>query len=322
MNISTPMPRLLPALGSILALIFLAAPASARDALTSSSALTFTEGPDSLPYRLYQPDGFNTPGAKFPLVIFLHGNGERGTNNTSQVTSHIQGLIDRTQTGATAAYLIAPQAPAGGQSTQWTNIPYSTSYSNPTLNSPAITTPLRLALDLIDNFIANNNVDPSRVYITGLSMGGYGAFDAIARRPNLFAAALPLSGGGNTGVTSTYVNIPIWAIHGSADTTVLPAGSRNTITAIENAGGTRERYTEILGGGHGPWAPIYSATTYDYDTNYTGTFAPEGSGDVYTWMFAQSVPEPATGGLLLTFAATTLLQRRRPHRTPQRIINN
>ena len=285
--------------------------ASARDPLTGSTAAIYTDGADSLPYRMYQPIGYDTPGSSFPLVIFLHGNGERGTNNTSQVTSHIQGLIDRTESGSTAAYLLAPQAPSGGQNLQWTNISYPTgSYANPTLNAPAITTPLRLALDLVEQFIATHNVDRSRIYITGLSMGGYGTWDAVARRPNLFAAAAPLSGGGNVSMASTYAGVPIWAFHGAIDATVPVSGSRNTITAIQNAGGTEERYTELAGQGHNIWAPIYNGSINAYDTNYTGTYATEGSGDVYTWMFAQSVPEPASCALL-GFGALTLTRRRR-----------
>ncbi len=288
--------------------------AQARDALTGSTAATFTEGPDSIPYRLYSPTGATVPGTSFPLILFLHGNGERGTNNTSQVTSHIQGLIDATVTGPYAAYVLAPQAPSGGQSTQWTNISYPTgSYSNPTLSSPTITTPLKLALDLVEQFAATHNVDRSRIYITGLSMGGYGTWDAIARRPDLFAAAAPLSGGGNTALAETYADIPIWAFHGSVDGTVPPSGSRNTITAIQNAGGTEERYTEIAGGGHGPWAPIYNGDTYSYDTNYTGTYGADGTGSLYSWMFAQSIPEPTSGFLLgLAAAGCAGLRRRRP----------
>ena len=286
--------------------------AQARDPLTGSIAETYVDGSDSMPYRVFRPTGYDTPNTSFPLVVFLHGNGERGTNNTSQVTSHTQGLIDRTESGSTAAYLLAPQAPAGGQTLQWTNIAYPVgSYANPTLNAPAITNPLRLALDLVEQFAALHNVDRSRIYITGLSMGGYGTWDAIARRPGLFAAAVPLSGGGNISVAGTYAGVPIWAFHGALDTTVPTSGSRNTIAAIENAGGTRERYTELSGQGHNIWAPIYNGGTFSYDTNFTGTYATEGSGDMYSWMFAQSIPEPGTASLLAL--GVVILGRRRRH---------
>lgn len=268
--------------------------ADARDALTSSQALTYSDGASSIPYRLFQPIGFGVSENKFPLVIFLHGSGERGTNNTSQVKDHIQGLINLTETGNSAAYLIAPQAPAG---------------------SGWFGTPLRLVLDLVEQFAATRNVDSSRIYITGLSMGGFGTFEALENRPSLFAAAVPMSGGGDPAFALTYAQTPIWAFHGSADTSVPPSNSRNTITAIENAGGNLERYTELAGKGHVIWSPIYNGGTYNYDTNYTGTFGADGSGDMYSWMFAQQIPEPTTATLLIC-ALALVGGRRRRHKSP------
>ena len=122
--------------------------AQARDPIQGSEALTYSDGASSINYRLYRPAGWDAPDADFPVVLFLHGAGERGSNNTSQVTSHIQGLIDATESGEFAAYLIAPQVPTGQQ---WTDVPFATgSYSNPTLNAPAISNPLRLTLDLVE----------------------------------------------------------------------------------------------------------------------------------------------------------------------------
>lgn len=271
----------------------------ARDPISGSIAGTYSEGGDSLLYREYDPTGASTSESSFPLILFLHGAGERGSNNTSQVTSHIQGLIDHTESGPTAAYLLAPQCPAG---LQWTNISFGTgSYSNPTLKSPDISTPLRLVLNLVQEFAATHNVDMNRIYITGLSMGGYGTLDAIARLPDFFAAAAPLSGGGNLAMADVYSSIPIWAFHGSADPTVPVGGSRNTITAIENIGGTDARYTELAGQGHVIWSPIYNGGSYGYDSNYTGSYAVDGTDNLYSWMFDQklaAVPEPSAAGLI------------------------
>jgi predicted peptidase len=288
---------------AVLALALVPQTGSARDPITGSQGLTFTGSTGTLPYRLYSPTTAE-PSATTPVILFLHGAGERGTNNTSQVSGHIQGLIDATESGAFSAYLIAPQCPTNDQ---WTNVAFGTgSYNNPTLSTPAVTNPLRLALELIDQFIANNsNVDPSRIYITGLSMGGYGTFDAVARRPGLFAAAVPMSGGGNLSFASTYKNIPLWAFHGAVDSVVPASGSRNTISAIENAGGTLERYTELVGQNHVIWGPIYNNGTYQYDTNYTttGGYVPDASGSIYPWLFAQQIPEPSAAVFLSTGAA-------------------
>ncbi len=94
-----------------------------------------------------------------------------------------------------------------------------------------------------------------------------------------------------------------------------PSNSRNTITAIENAGGNLERYTELAGKGHVIWSPIYNGGTYNYDTNYTGTFGADGSGDMYSWMFAQQIPEPTTATLLIC-ALALVGGRRRRHKSP------
>ena len=291
--------RLLPPLrqsaAKVIALICLCAVAQARDPIASSQALIFSEGGNSIPYRLFEPAGSIAAGTPVPLILFLHGAGERGTNNTSQVAFHIQGLIDRTELGSSAAYLIAPQA-APGQS--WSG------------------TPLRLALDLVEQFKATHNVDETRIYITGLSLGGFGAYAALAERPGLFAAAVPMSAGGGTALAAIYAQTPLWDFHGASDTVVPVTSSRTTIAAIQTAGGTRERYTELAGQGHVIWGPIYNGSSYNYDTNYTGTYVPDGSGDVYSWLFSQrQVPEPGTAAMLLA-SATMLATRRRRKRPP------
>lgn len=271
---------------------FLSTSVHGRDAITGSQAFVYTDGSDSLPYRVFTPAAIPAQGA--PLVVVLHGAGERGNNNTSQVNGNIQGLIDATENGATAAYLLAPQCPS---SDQWTNIPFGAgSYTNPKLDAPAITTPMRLMLQLVDQFISTHKVDRSRVYITGLSMGGYGTWDAIARRPDLFAAAAPVCGGGNISHIGTYAKIPLWAFHGSADGVVPVTGSRSPIAAIQAGGGGLERYTEYEGGGHGAWE-CYNNGVNAYDTDYNGTsFAADGSDRIYDWLFAQKKPGAGQAG--------------------------
>lgn len=102
-------------------------------------------------------------------------------------------------------------------------------------------------------------------------------------------------------MADVYKDMPIWAFHGSADPTVPVSGSRNTITAIENAGGTSERYTELAGQGHVIWSPIYNGGSYTYDSNYTGSYVSDGTDNLYSWMFDQkitAVPEPSTEAMI------------------------
>jgi hypothetical protein len=107
-------------------------------------------------------------------------------------------------------------------------------------------------------------------------MGGMGAWDAIKWEPSLFAAAVPMSGYANPNTASIIKDIPIWAFHGSNDTIVPVSGTRNIINAIRAAGGN-PNYTEVAGGGHVIWNPIY------YDGSHT----------LYAWLFAQHLATPA-----------------------------
>lgn len=100
-------------------------------------------------------------------------------------------------------------------------------------------------------------IDPDRLYITGLSMGGFGTWDAIQRKPDLFAAAVPICGGGDVSKASHITKIPIWVFHGAEDNLVNPKWSRDMVEAIKRAGGN-PKYTEYPGVGHHSWVPAYS----------------------------------------------------------------
>jgi len=275
---------------ALLALIFTLSAAASPD-LSKSITGSASDGlGNTMPYRLFRPPGYDTPGAKFPLVLFLHGAGERGTNNTSQVNSHIDGLVNATQSAPYASYLLAPQVATGNQ---FVDVPFNTgSFTNAT--APAQSISMALTLQILDLVLSNTNIDTNRIYVTGLSMGGYGTWDILGRRPNLFAAAAPMSGGGNTSTAATIKNIPIWDFHGSADGTVPVSGSRDMIAALQAAGGV-PKYTELAGQGHVIWAPIYTDTTT--------------SGQFYPWLFSQSVPEPGVIGLVAV--ALGMMGRRR-----------
>lgn len=119
------------------------------------------------------------------------------------------------------------------------------------------TTPMRLTLEVLAKLQKEFSIDDKRLYLTGLSMGGYGTWDTLARYPNLFAAAVPICGGGDESAAATLKDIPIWCFHGGADTTVPTERSRNMIKAIKDAGGTPQ-YTEYPGVGHNSWDKAYS----------------------------------------------------------------
>jgi predicted peptidase len=137
---------------------------------------------NELPYRLARPPVVEA-GTQYPLVVFLHGAGERGTDNERQLTHGVPQFLTTENRAKYPCFLIAPQCPAGQR---WVEVDWgSESHVQP--QEPSA--PARLTLELIDRTMGELPIDPDRVYVTGLSMGGFGAWDLLARRPDLFAAA-------------------------------------------------------------------------------------------------------------------------------------
>ena len=116
---------------------------------------------------------------------------------------------------------------------------------------------LAQALELVRHLVAVRQADPDRLYITGLSFGGFGTWDAIQREPELFAAAIPVCGGGDVRRVRALRRLPIWTFHGSADPNVPVACSRRMVDALKQAGSRRVRYTEYEGAGHAVWDRVY-----------------------------------------------------------------
>jgi|MDTC01.1.fsa_nt_gb predicted esterase len=245
---------------------------------------------NTLPYRLFKPMDYCADTAplfrpkgcdaerKFPLVVFFHGSGERGTDNRNQASggSHMLNLFNATNgktfDGKYQAFLLTPQCPT---SDQWVNHDWGKgSYTEE--DEPPISKPMASTLAILNQVIANYEVDTSRIYVTGLSMGGYGTWDALRRRPELFAAAMPLSGGGNKEQGATFKDIPVWSFHGSLDSTVPVSGADAMRDAIANAGGLME-YTRIEVG-HEGWGTFYDNRTFRSTEDLT----------VYQWLFSQS----------------------------------
>lgn len=198
----------------------------------------------TLPYRLL-PNPTDEPQ---PLVLFLHGAGERGADNEAQLT-HVVGIFAEPRVrNQFPGHVIAPQCPPGGR---WVDCDWSA----PTHGLPdAPSGPQGLVLGLLEQCIADPMVDARRIYMIGLSMGGYGTWDLVARRPELFAAAVPICGGGDENVAARLAGVPIWAFHGTDDSVVPVARSRNMVDALRAIDGDI-RYTEYAGTGHNSWGP-------------------------------------------------------------------
>lgn len=197
-------------------------------------------------YRLLKPKA-PKPGRTYPVVLFLHGAGQVGLDNRSQLKHLPAQMAAEPWRSRYPCFLIAPQCPPGRS---WLN-------------------EVDVLLAILERVLNEHPADPRRVYLTGLSMGGFGSWNLATLYPERFAAVVPICGGGNPALAARLLDVPIWAVHGDADTVVPVEQSRTMIDAIQNAGGS-PRYTELRGVTHNSWTPAYRQ--------------PDG---VIAWMFRQ-----------------------------------
>jgi len=209
----------------------------------------YTDGQGAtLPYRLWKPADYDA-GKKYPLILFLHGAGERGDDNEAQLKNDefLTLVLDQEH----PAILIAPQCP---RNSSWAMI--RRPWDQPGSGDSEPTPPMKLVIGLMDQVRKELSVDPDRCYVTGLSMGGFGTYDLLLRRPNDFAAAVPICGGGNVEKAGQMAHIPMWIFHGGADPVVPVKLSRDMVEALKKAGG-QVRYTEYPEVGHNSWSKAY-----------------------------------------------------------------
>ena len=210
------------------------------------------EGNDTLPYRLYRSQKADTMTEALPMVIFLHGAGERGNDNYMQLKHCIQYFLDDTVTGRYPFLLMVPQCPNERRwvNTDW-SLPEHTMDSLPTAE-------LRGVMTLFDSLTACGVVDSTRVYISGISMGGFGVWDALQRWPEKFAAAIPICGGGDPAFAHVMKDIPIYIFHGMLDGAVMPSRSIQMYNALREVGNEEAilvTYPEL---GHLCWDEAFS----------------------------------------------------------------
>lgn len=213
----------------------------------------FVIGEDTLRCRILTPVNFS-PAKKYPLVVFLHGAGERGEDNEKQLLWGADFFADSASRARFPAIVIFPQCPTESYWASVTRTDRKDSLGGFVFDTTApARKPLGLVLQFIDTLVANGGVDPQRIYLGGLSMGGFGTLEALWRRPDLFAAAFPICGGGVPEKTRLYANrLPVWVFHGDADPIVPVLFSRIMVPAMKTHG-MRVQYTEYPGVGHDSW---------------------------------------------------------------------
>jgi len=212
-------------------------------------------------YRFLKPITID-PNKKYSLVIFLHGAGERGSDNEKQLYWGVWKFACDDMQSKYPCYVIAPQCP---QECKWVDVDWEADSHIMPKNSSKY---MQAVLELIDKIVTQYPIDRQRIYVTGLSMGGFGTWDMIQRRPKFFAAAVPLCGGGDVNCAPSIQDVPIWAFHNKGDNSVKSKRSRDMIEAIKKAGG-HPIYTEYNVDSHNCWDAAYN------------------DRDLYKWMFSQ-----------------------------------
>ncbi|MBO5779461.1 MAG: prolyl oligopeptidase family serine peptidase [Clostridia bacterium] len=220
-----------------------------------------------LPYQIYVPSNYD-PAKQYPVLLFLHGAGERGNGNDKQMVHVIGNLFNLKDSPVFDAIVICPQCPDGNQwvDTPWANGSYSTTAVKQSNESEAL-------MELLDKIADTYSTDPDRYYVMGISMGGFGTWDLIMRNPDKFAAAVPICGGADPSMAEVLKNHPIYTTHGSSDPTVPVAGTRDMVAALQAAGSTSVIYEEKAGMGHDVWTQFSKQP------------------EVLEWLFAQKLSD-------------------------------
>lgn len=214
---------------------------------------------DTLLYRIMYPNDFDE-AKKYPLVVFFHGMGERGSDNQRQL-AHGSKLF-RDSLNQYPAIVIFPQCP---ETDYWANLYrpdkggakrkfdfYYNENPNPTME---------MVIALVAEFSSKKFVDKARIYSSGLSMGGMGTFEFAYRLNDKIACAMPICGGGPTSKAEGMTDVPFWIFHGLKDDVVHPRYSMMMMKAIQQAGG-KSKITLFPEANHNSWDPAFADTDF------------------------------------------------------------
>ncbi|SDM56013.1 prolyl oligopeptidase family serine peptidase [Pedobacter antarcticus] len=216
----------------------------------------YTEGKDTLAYRILMPENFD-PAKKYPVLFFLHGSGERGSDNSSQLT-HGGNLFLKSEVRKNfPAIIIFPQC---AQSSYWSNVIIAPTGSNERFDfqkGGKPTKSMHALLGLVNQTLKKPYVNLNQVYVGGLSMGGMGTYEILRRKPKTFAAAFSICGGDNVANVEKYKNVPLWIFHGSKDDVVNPAFSKSIANQLKIIG-KEVKFTVYPEANHNSWDSAFA----------------------------------------------------------------
>lgn len=223
---------------------------------------TFTDSRGHvLPYRMLVTHGrpahiearvHDVSHERMPLVLLLHGVRERGNDNSAQLSNGVAELLGSDTAAARfPCFYLVPQCPTKHR---WVEVEWDAE-RRVLSHEPSL--PLSATVELLDVLLRRHCIDPQRLYLIGLSMGGFGVWDLLSRWPERFAAAAPICGGGDENAVVAGRAVPVWTFHGAQDPTVPVERSRKVVAALRQAGGL-PRYTEYPNVGHDAWTHAFT----------------------------------------------------------------
>lgn len=213
-------------------------------------------GADTLPYRILYPQKYKKHKV-YPLIVFLHGSGERGSDNSLQLLHGGNLFVRKNIRKYFPAIVVFPQCPKDSAWSRYERTGPQREISFP--ENAGMTRPEEMVKYLIDSLVTAGVADDRRIYLGGLSLGGFGTYDLLTRYPDYFAAAFPICGAANIPVfLHTVHETPIWIFHGGKDDIVPPGFDRDLIKALMTRGQNNASYTEYPMANHNSWDSAFA----------------------------------------------------------------
>lgn len=217
---------------------------------------TLIKNQDTLPYRLLLPQNYD-PHNKYPLVIFLHGSGERGNDNEKQLTHGAALFLKDENRTAFPAIVVFPQC---SQRSFWSNVKITGAGKDRSFEftaGGAPTFPMQLVMELTKELFDKYSVQRKKVYVIGLSMGGMGTFELVNRMPRTFAAAIPICGGASAATAPNLKKVKWWVFHGAKDDVVPPKYSEEMVAAMKKSK-VNVKFTLFPDANHNSWDATFA----------------------------------------------------------------
>lgn len=221
----------------------------------------FIENGDGLNYRILYPKNFDSE-KKYPLVLFLHGAGERGDDNEKQLVHGSELFLNDENREKYPAIVVFPQCP---KDDYWAKADVDRSESGNVFTFHYSDEPnpaLKKVISLLDSLKSHKNVNTDKIYLGGLSMGGMGTFELLHRKPETFAAAMAICGAGDPSSVKNYAQkVDLWIFHGAKDNVVLPQYSEDMVEALEKEK-ANVKFTIYPDANHNSWDPAFAESEF------------------------------------------------------------